>query len=203
MLATTGANDEPSVRARLGLDRLAEIARETTGARYVALAVLNEERTELEHLSAAGLDEHPRWAIGHVPPGCGVLADLILAPGLMLIGDVRRHPRSNGLPPDHRVRRSFVGVALKIDGQVCGSLRLAEKASGEFTREDQAVAIALAEEAANRIRFERRGLKWPSNGISGLGPLVKRTKETFKSLGGGAPLPARRSGQRGDIEGVL
>jgi GAF domain-containing protein len=202
MLATAGTNDESSVRARLGLDRLAEIARETTGARYVALAVLNEERTELEHLSTAGVDEHARLAIGHTPPGCGVLIDLLLDPGPLRLGDVLQHPSSNGFPPDHRVRRSFVGVAIKIDGQVCGSLRLAEKASGEFTREDQAVTVALAEEAANRIRFERRGLRWPSNAINGLGPLVERTKEAFKSLGGRS-LPARRSGQRGGIEGAL
>jgi anti-sigma B factor antagonist len=71
-------------------------------------------------------------------------------------------------------------------------------------REDQAVAVALAEEAANRIRFERRGLKWPSNGISGLGPLVKRTKETFKELGRrrsspGASLRAARRHRGGPL----
>lgn len=199
MLATAGPNDEPSVIARLGLDRLAEMAREMTGARYAVLAVLNEQRNELEHLSTAGVDDRAREAIGHTPPGRGLVADLILDPGPLRLGDVHRHTR-NGVRPEHPMMRSFLGVPIMIHGQVWGSLRLAEKARGEFTEEDQAATLVLAEEAANRIGFERRGLRWPSHSLDGLGRYVQRRKEALKSLGG-RPLPGRRSGQRGGSEG--
>jgi two-component system, NarL family, sensor histidine kinase DevS len=172
---TTGPNDQPSVSARLGLDHLAEMARETTGARYAVLAVLNEQRTELEHLSTVGVDERARWAIGHAPPARGALTDLISDPGPSRLGDIRRHPS---------MMRSFLGVPIMIHAQVWGSLRLAEKARGEFTEGDEAATVALAQEAANRISFERRGLRWPSNALHGLSPLVQRTQEAFKSLGG-------------------
>ena len=43
-----------------------------------------------------------------------------------------------------------------IRGYACGSLHLAEKAEGEFTDADEQAMVALAEKAADTIRFERR-----------------------------------------------
>ena len=42
------------------LRRLLEPAREITGARYAALGVLNEERTELERFLTSGIGEEAR-----------------------------------------------------------------------------------------------------------------------------------------------
>src|SRR5215203_4467566 len=40
--------------------------------------------------------------------------------------------------------RSFLGVPLLVRGEVFGNLYMTEKASGEFTAEDEAVLTALA-----------------------------------------------------------
>lgn len=39
------SNGRPAVAALTGLDRVTQLARELTGARYVALAILNERGT--------------------------------------------------------------------------------------------------------------------------------------------------------------
>ena len=151
-----------SVRERRRLDRVPEMAREMTGARYAALAVLSEDGTALEHFLTAGVDEDIRRAIGHPPRGRGVLGDLILDACPLRIADLLRHPRSYGFPAGHPVMHSFLGVPLMIRGHAWGSLHLAEKRDGEFTRADERAAVALAQEVAETIGFERRHQRKPT-----------------------------------------
>jgi signal transduction protein with GAF and PtsI domain len=122
-----------------------------TGARYAALAVVNEQGTGLQHFLTAGVDEGTRRGIGHTPHGRGVLGDLILDPRPLRLADVRRHPDSYGFPSGHPVMRSFLGVPVIINGRAWGSLHLAEKAEGEFTEADEAAMVALAALAARLI----------------------------------------------------
>jgi len=150
------SNSGPPVAVHLALDRVPELAREITGARYAALAVLNERRTGLEQFLTAGLDEDACRAIGHQPRGRGVLGDLLLDPRPLRVADVRQQSNSYGVPPGHPVVRSFLGVPIMIRGRAWGSLHLAEKADGEFTEADEALTVALAEQAANTLAFERR-----------------------------------------------
>ena len=56
------------------LDRVLETAREITGARYAALGILNEQRTELEQFLTSGVDEATHRAIGDLPRGRGCSA---------------------------------------------------------------------------------------------------------------------------------
>lgn len=149
------SNGGPPVGVLLALDRVPEMARERTGARYAALAVLNEQGTGLEHFLTAGVDEDTRRAIGHQPRGRGVLGALILDAHPVRVADVREHPSSYGFPPGHPVMHSFLGVPIMIRGSAWGSLHLAEKAEGEFTDADEQAMVALAKEAADTIRFER------------------------------------------------
>ena len=150
------SNGGPPVGVLLALDRVPEMARELIGARYAALAVMNELGTGLEHFLTAGVDEETRRAIGHPPRGRGVLGDLILDHHPVRVADVREHASSYGFPDGHPVMRSFLGVPIMIRGYACGSLHLAEKAEGEFTDADEQAMVALAEKAADTIRFERR-----------------------------------------------
>jgi GAF domain-containing protein len=62
------------------LDRVLQTAREITGARYAALGILNEQRTELEQFLTSGVGEERRRAIGDLPRGRGVLGALIEDP---------------------------------------------------------------------------------------------------------------------------
>ena len=145
-----------AVAALTALDRVPQLARELTGARYAALAILNERGTGLEHFLTAGVDEETRRAIGHPPRGRGLLGRLILDPHPLRIADVSKHPSSYGFPEGHPVMRSFLGVPVMICGRTWGSLHLAGKVEGEFTDADEQAIVALAKDAAHTIRFERR-----------------------------------------------
>ena len=98
------------------LERLLETAREITGARYAALGILNERRTELARFLTAGVDEQTHRAIGDLPRGRGVLGVLIEDPRPLRLADVGEHPRSYGFPTGHPVMRGFLGVPISIRG---------------------------------------------------------------------------------------
>jgi signal transduction histidine kinase len=134
------------------LQRLLEIARELTGARYAALGVLDAERKELERFLTAGVDEETHRQIGDLPRGRGVLGILISDPKPLRLREVGRHPRSYGFPPGHPEMNTFLGVPVMIGGQAWGNLYLTEKAGGdEFDQADEEAAVVLADWAAVAI----------------------------------------------------
>jgi signal transduction histidine kinase len=133
------------------LDRVLATARELTGARYAALGILNDRRTELAQFLTSGIDADTHSTIGDLPRGRGVLGVLIEDPEPLRLADVGEHPRSYGFPTGHPVMRGFLGVPIKIRGQAWGNLYLAEKPDGEFTPQDQEAAVILADWAAVAI----------------------------------------------------
>lgn len=138
------------------LDRVLETAREVTGARYAAVGVLNERRTELKQFLTSGVDEDTHRAIGDLPRGRGVLGALIEDPEPLRLRDVGTHPRSYGFPVGHPVMRSFLGVPVLVRGEAWGNLYLTEKeGGGEFTDSDEQAAVTLADWAAVAIENAR------------------------------------------------
>jgi signal transduction histidine kinase len=133
------------------LDQILEAAREITGARYAALGVLNEPRTELERFFTAGIDADARGAIGDLPRGRGVLGVLIDDPRPLRLSDIGRHHRSYGFPDGHPPMSSFLGVPILIGGEPWGNLYLTEKDGGEFTEADEQAVGVLADWAATAI----------------------------------------------------
>jgi signal transduction histidine kinase len=133
------------------LDRVLQTARETTGARYAALGILNEQRSELEQFLTSGMEEETKRAIGDLPRGRGVLGALIEHPQPLRLPDVGQHPSSYGFPAGHPVMRSFLGVRIQIRGQAWGNLYLTEKEGGEFSERDEEAAMILADWAAVAI----------------------------------------------------
>jgi signal transduction histidine kinase len=133
------------------LDRVLLAAREITGARYAALGILNEQRTELEQFLTSGVDEETHRAIGDLPRGRGVLGALIDHPQPLRVVDVGQHPSSYGFPAGHPVMRGFLGVPIVIRGEVWGNLYLTEKQDSEFTERDEEAATMLADSAAIAI----------------------------------------------------
>ena len=109
------------------LERILDEARAITGARYVALGVLDEQRGELERFLTSGIDAATHQAIGELPRGRGVLGVLIEDPRPLRLADVGQHPQSYGFPAGHPIMRSFIGVPILIRGQSWGNLYLAEK----------------------------------------------------------------------------
>jgi signal transduction histidine kinase len=139
------------------LERVLEAARDLTGARYAALGVLDESRSELSQFLTRGIDEATRRLIGPLPTGRGVLGELIRNSQPLRIADVGSHPHSYGFPVGHPPMRSFLGVPIVVGGQPFGNLYLTEKQGArEFSAEDQEAAVLLAEFAGVAIDHARR-----------------------------------------------
>jgi signal transduction histidine kinase len=138
------------------LDRLLQTAADLTGARYVALGVLDAGRRELARFLTRGIDEDTHRAIGDLPRGRGLLGVLIDDPRPLRLDDVGDHPRSYGFPPGHPPMRSFLGVPILIRGEAWGNLYLTEKVGGEpFAPDDEEAVIVLADWAAIAIENAR------------------------------------------------
>jgi signal transduction histidine kinase len=120
-------------------------ARSMTGARYAALGVLSEDRTSLSDFFTAGLTPDEEGGIGPRPTGRGVLGLVISDPKPLRLAELGTHPDSFGFPPHHPLMTSFLGVPIKVRGEVYGNLYLTDKVgSSEFTPDDVALAEALA-----------------------------------------------------------
>jgi signal transduction histidine kinase len=137
------------------LERVLATAREITSARYAAVGILNEQKTELAQFLTSGIDEQTHRAIGELPHGRGVLGVLIEHPQPLRLGDVGQHPSSYGFPVGHPMMHSFLGVPVVIHGEVWGNLYLTEKHGGEFTAADEEAAVVLSQWTAIAINNAR------------------------------------------------
>lgn len=140
----------------LVLERVLEAGRELTGARYAALGILDSRREQLERFLTVGMDERTRRELGDLPRGHGVLGVLIHDPRPLRLRSVGDHPQSYGFPAGHPAMRSFVGVPVRIGGEVFGNLYLTDKqGSEEFDEADEQTLVALADWAAIAIANAR------------------------------------------------
>jgi signal transduction histidine kinase len=137
------------------LDRVITTAQELTGARYVALGVLDEQRTGLSQFLTRGVDPETHAAIGDLPQGRGILGVLIDEPRPLRLSDVGAHPRSYGFPAHHPPMTTFLGVPVLIRGEAWGNLYLTEKEGGQFDEVDEQSVVVLAEWAAIAIENAR------------------------------------------------
>ena len=140
----------------LVLRQLVGAARDLLGARYAALGVLGRDGG-LEQFVHAGMDDELVTRIGDLPKGRGVLGLLISEPVPIRLADLSAHPASAGFPPGHPPMTGFLGVPVRIGEEVFGNLYLTERSGGgEFTAEDEELAIALAAAAGAAIANARR-----------------------------------------------
>jgi signal transduction histidine kinase len=138
------------------LRQIAGAARELVGARYAALGVLGRDG-ELEQFVYAGMDEELAGRIGELPRGRGILGLLIRKPVPLRLADLSGHPASAGFPPGHPPMTGFLGVPVRIGEEVFGYLYLTERSrGGEFTADDEQLAVALAASAGAAIANARR-----------------------------------------------
>jgi signal transduction histidine kinase len=176
------------------LDRVLEVASELTGARYAALGILDERRTELDRFLPRGIDEPTHRAIGDLPRGHGILGVLINDPRPLRLPEVGDHPRSYGFPLGHPAMHSFLGVPIIVRGRAFGNLYLTEKAGGEFDAADEEALVVLADWAAIAIENARL-----YRGVAGRRDELERAVsalETTSSI-------ARAIGAETDLERIL
>ena len=168
------------------LDRLLEVARELTGARYAAIGVLDERREELERFITKGVDAETHRAIGDPPRGRGVLGVLIREQRPLRIADVASHPDSYGFPLAHPPMRTFLGVPLLVRGEAWGNLYLTEKETGAFTQDDEDAVTTLAGWAAIAIANARlyRDVRRQRDELQRANRALETTSEIARALGG-------------------
>ncbi|WP_405571088.1 GAF domain-containing protein [Streptomyces sp. NBC_01167] len=135
------------------LDRICKTAAELADARYAAIGVVDEEGEGLSDFVTYGADEGAAQRIGHPPGGRhGLLGALIHGPAPLRLTDLTSDPRFTGLPPGHPPMRSFLGVPIRVQGEIFGNLYLTEKRNGaDFNDEDLHMVRVLATEAGIAI----------------------------------------------------
>lgn len=138
------------------LRELAEIARTTTGARYAAVGIFDEDKTSLIRYVTIGLDEQSARAVAALPVGGGLLSALAQQTGVLRIDDLAVQAdvlaAQEGPPPV----TSFLGISLRSHGQLFGQLYLADKLSQDgsvtaFTELDDQILLTLSAQAGVSI----------------------------------------------------
>ncbi len=133
------------------LRRIVQAAVDLVDATYGALGVLGPDGTLTEFVHV-GIDQATQGAIGELPRGRGILGLLVHHPVPIRLDDLTRHPSAVGFPPGHPVMQSFLGVPVRVRGQVFGNLYLTDKRGAEgFSTADERIVTALAAAAGVAI----------------------------------------------------
>ncbi|MFI0200120.1 MULTISPECIES: GAF domain-containing sensor histidine kinase [Streptomyces] len=135
------------------LDRICETAAELADARYAAIGVVDTEGRGLSDFVTHGISSADARKIGHRPDGKrGLLGALIAHSDTVRLADLTKDPRSAGFPPHHPPMKTFLGVPIRVQGEIFGNLYLAEKnGGGEFNDYDLHMVRVLATEAGIAI----------------------------------------------------
>jgi signal transduction histidine kinase len=138
------------------LRRIIEEACDLVDAQYGALGVLSPDGQTLDQFLTVGLDSEEEHAIGPRPTGRGVLGTLIADDKPLRLGNLSDSPDSFGTPEHHPAMTSFLGVPVRVHGEVYGNLYLTNKRHAkEFSREDEELVLALAMAAGIAIENAR------------------------------------------------
>jgi signal transduction histidine kinase len=141
-----------AVTARLSvrdvLQTIVTSARRVLDARYAALGVPGRD-DEFAQFVTDGISDEQWRAIGPLPRQHGILGAMLHDPNPVRLADVRSHPRFGWWPATHPVLTSFLGMPIVHDGDILGTLFLANKQDpGGFTAEDEELLRLLAAHAA-------------------------------------------------------
>ncbi len=144
-----------TITAELGLDRvlqrITDLARSLSGAKYAALGVPNQSGT-LDKFIVSGMTPEEVRAIGHWPTGKGLLGLLLREPKPIRLKRLADDPRSAGVCEHHPPMVSFLGVPIISKGKLLGNLYLTDKiGADEFSDQDEHLITMLAAQAAIAI----------------------------------------------------
>ncbi len=158
------------------LDRITRTAVELVDCEYAALGVLSDrlasgpgERLQqpkqaggdapatrsLVEFVTTGISDEVKQRIGELPDGQGILGLLVNDPKPLRLADLARHPASVGFPAGHPPMTSFLGVPIRVRGEVFGNLYLTQKRNGLFTQSDEDLVVTLATAAGVAIENAR------------------------------------------------
>ncbi|WP_431964800.1 GAF domain-containing protein [Actinacidiphila sp. bgisy160] len=113
-------------------------------ARCGAPGVIGEDR-RLAEFVPVGVPDEVRERIGALPQGHGILGLLIRHPAPVRIAEISEHPDFCGFPEHHPPMHSFLGVPVRVRGEIFGNLYLTDNRSAkEFDAEDESAVSVLA-----------------------------------------------------------
>lgn len=133
------------------LQKVVDQARQLLGARYGAVAVIDQPGHIREFVtSGIGADERRR--IGDPPTGRGLLGVVLNEGQRLRLSDLTEHPRAAGFPEHHPPMHSLLAVPIVCDSPCRGNLYVAEAAGGRaFTVDDEETLTRFAVKAAAAI----------------------------------------------------
>ena len=138
------------------LNEVVESARALTGARYGAIATIDEAGAPQDFVTSGfTADEHRH--IVEWPDGPRLFEFFRDLPGPLRIPDVPAYVRALGFSPDDRLpSKTFQGTPMRHRGVHVGNFYLVEKAGSEaFTDEDEEILVLFAAQAATAIANAR------------------------------------------------
>jgi signal transduction histidine kinase len=135
------------------LTRLAEAAREISGASYAAIGIPEADGDAFSAFIHVGMSDGLVAQMGPLPRTHGMLDAMLHDPEPLRLPDIKKDPRFRGWwPSAHPQMSSFLGVPIVGQGEVVGAFYLTDKIGAPgFTDEDEASIGLLASHAAAAI----------------------------------------------------
>jgi signal transduction histidine kinase len=135
------------------LTRLAEAARQISGASYAAIGIPEPEGDAFAAFIHVGMSDELVSEMGPLPRTHGMLDAMLHDPEPVRLPDIKKDRRFRGWwPRAHPQMSSFLGVPIVSEGEVVGAFYLTDKVGASvFTDEDQEAIVLLASHAAAAI----------------------------------------------------
>jgi signal transduction histidine kinase len=154
-----GLLDSPEDRAeRLDADRIltriVRAAADLVQARNGAL-IVTDASGAVERFAHVGIDRRSADAITD-PSEPGTLLRAVVDSGRTIrLNKTSDDPPPGGSPPQRPAMDGFLGVPVRINGEVCGALVLSNRRAGVFTPEDEELIESMAATAGVTARNAR------------------------------------------------
>ena len=137
------------------LQEVVQCARALTGARYGAIATIDEAGAPEEFVTS-GITEDEHRRMMEWPDGPRLFEHFRDLPGPVRLADVAAYVRSLGFSSDLLPRATFQGTPMLHRGVHVGSFYLADREDGEeFTSKDEKMLLLFASQAATAIANAR------------------------------------------------
>ena len=154
-LSTASLRISASLDLETVLNEVVESARALTGARYGAIATIDEAGVPQDFVTSGFTAEEHR-NMEEWPDGPRLFEFFRDLPGPLRIPDVPAYVRSLGFSSDLLPSKTFQGTPMRHLGVHVGNFYLVEKEGGEaFTDEDEEILVLFASQAATAIANAR------------------------------------------------
>ena len=144
------------------LNEVVDSARALTGARFGAIATIDEAGAPQDFVTS-GFTEEEHRRIAEWSDGPRLFEHFRDLPGPVRIADVPAYVQELGFPTDRLPSKTFQGTPMRHRGVHVGNFYLVEKEGGDaFTDQDEEILVLFASQAATAIanarayRAERR-----------------------------------------------